>query len=188
MAEILHLLGDFSRDMATHLEGTPDEDGLLQLIRPRQDQFRKAIKATAPDFRPFAKCRGVSEYGDATSEDGLVTLWDGSISDDEFIPQDGRNVIYADEVLARAQKLVRAHAPRSRIQSLKSPSTEPSRESYQTTIHTWSRMNTSHLLYASGMFRLRGCSVTSRSGWSNTSSGSSTSISQNTPMEVCNRR
>ncbi|EMD32900.1 hypothetical protein CERSUDRAFT_76972 [Gelatoporia subvermispora B] len=105
LAEILHLLGDFSRDMATHLEGTPDEDGLLQLIRPRQDQFRKAIKATAPDFRPFAKCRGVSEYGDATSEDGLVTLWDGSISDDEFIPQDGRNVIYADEVLARAQKL-----------------------------------------------------------------------------------
>lgn len=55
LTEILHLIGDFSRDLARHLEGTPDEDGLLQAIRPAHETFKRAIRATAPNFKPFEK-------------------------------------------------------------------------------------------------------------------------------------
>ena len=36
-------------------EGTPEADGLLQSIRPTQMRFRKAIRATAPAFRPYER-------------------------------------------------------------------------------------------------------------------------------------
>ena len=53
LSEIMNLLGLFVRDLERHLEGTPEEGGLLQRIRPSQEQFRREIKATAPDFRPM---------------------------------------------------------------------------------------------------------------------------------------
>ena len=51
--DISTLLHDFASDVARHIEGVPDEDGLLQAIRPAQERFRKIIRMTAPNFRPF---------------------------------------------------------------------------------------------------------------------------------------
>jgi len=42
-------------DLARHVQGVPDEDGLLQAILPAQQKFRVAIRETAPNFRPFEK-------------------------------------------------------------------------------------------------------------------------------------
>jgi hypothetical protein len=47
------LIHSFTVDLARHIEGIPDHDGLLQTIRPAQEKFRKSIRMTAPNFRPF---------------------------------------------------------------------------------------------------------------------------------------
>jgi len=53
LLEILNVLHIFVRDLERHLEGTPNEDGLIQSIRPAQRRFKRAIRSTAPDFRPY---------------------------------------------------------------------------------------------------------------------------------------
>ena len=55
VGEVLQLLGDFVRDLGYRVEGTPEEDGLLQTIRPHQEAFRVAIRRTAPNFVPWKK-------------------------------------------------------------------------------------------------------------------------------------
>lgn len=55
VGEVLHALDVFSRDLSRRLEGTPDKDGLLQTIRPYQQEFRRAIRSTAPNFVPWEK-------------------------------------------------------------------------------------------------------------------------------------
>lgn len=55
VSEIANMLHGFVRDLARHVEGVPDEDGLLQSIRPAQTTFRRAVRATAPEFMPFEK-------------------------------------------------------------------------------------------------------------------------------------
>ncbi|KAF8805211.1 hypothetical protein BYT27DRAFT_7258317 [Phlegmacium glaucopus] len=51
--EIASLLHRFTSDLAHEIRGIPDEDGLIQAIRPAQEKFLKAIRMTAPNFRPF---------------------------------------------------------------------------------------------------------------------------------------
>lgn len=72
--EISSLLHAFTSDLAQEIRGVPDEDGLLQAIRPAQETFRRAIRITAPDFRPFEReFRGTRHLGQATflhSEEG----------------------------------------------------------------------------------------------------------------------
>ncbi|KAJ7889632.1 P-loop containing nucleoside triphosphate hydrolase protein [Mycena leptocephala] len=53
VGEIAALLHGFVGELYKILEGVPRADGLLQIIRPAQEQFRRAIRTTAPDFRPF---------------------------------------------------------------------------------------------------------------------------------------
>ena len=55
LGEIYQLIGDFTRRLTQHVEGTPDPNGLLQSIRPAQLQFRKAVRETAPEFRPYER-------------------------------------------------------------------------------------------------------------------------------------
>ncbi|KAG9123954.1 hypothetical protein FRC07_013378 [Ceratobasidium sp. 392] len=52
---VLSLVMDFHREVATHVEGIPEGDGLIQQIRKAQDKFRQAIRRSAPDFRPFKR-------------------------------------------------------------------------------------------------------------------------------------
>ena len=47
------MISGFSRSLSTYIEGTPDEHGIHQTIRPLHMKFSKAIRDTAPDFRPY---------------------------------------------------------------------------------------------------------------------------------------
>ena len=128
--EILSLLHEFMTDISRHVEGVPDEDGLLQAIRPAQDRFRRAVRGTAPKFRPcewkykgerrlapaaFVSFEegegGVEEDGD--EEDGeqqetQVTEAAGGGEGRKRKHGDvvGHDVIYIDEVYERAHRLV----------------------------------------------------------------------------------
>ncbi|KAF5374338.1 hypothetical protein D9758_004674 [Tetrapyrgos nigripes] len=116
--EITTLLFDFTKDLSSHLEGVPDSDGLLQRIRPAQEDFRRNIRKSAPNFKPFEKKDGKSyrlrqfpfleneneadDDGDADDEnaDGLQASTDTESED--YMPD--KNAIYIDEVLKRAHE------------------------------------------------------------------------------------
>jgi hypothetical protein len=118
--EISSLLHIFTSDLAHEIQGVPDEDGLLQTIRFAQEKFRRAIRMTAPEFRPFElKFKGKRHLGPAKflrSEEGGE--WDqGSESegDDEYSEPGTSNskkrkrassskTIYIDQVMERARQ------------------------------------------------------------------------------------
>ncbi|OCH91060.1 hypothetical protein OBBRIDRAFT_551710 [Obba rivulosa] len=130
----LHLLlSNFSRDLSKQMEGTPYE-GLIQSFKPAQDNFRKAIRATAPDFRPTENPhpRGTAlrpgqlvrpvqavdrtsrrgrPRGRSASHSALDTyIVSGEEDDDDIPPNDGR-AIYVDEVMACAESAVTRELP-----------------------------------------------------------------------------
>ncbi|EGO00516.1 hypothetical protein SERLA73DRAFT_71538 [Serpula lacrymans var. lacrymans S7.3] len=104
--EVLEVVNGFTRALSRRLEGTPDEDGLLQKIRPTQNKFKRAIRATAPEFFPFGKGE--------TSEVSSVPDFIANEEDDDLTPNSKRpaqspsesseKTIYVEDVLARAQK------------------------------------------------------------------------------------
>ena len=51
--EVAKLIKDFDADVRRHIEGVPYKEGIIQRIRNPQGKFRRAIYATAPDFRPL---------------------------------------------------------------------------------------------------------------------------------------
>jgi len=55
VGEILRLIGSFARSIEYLVEGTPDDNGLIQSLREPRRSFKKAIRQTAPDFRPLAR-------------------------------------------------------------------------------------------------------------------------------------
>jgi hypothetical protein len=98
------------------MEGVPNEDGLIQLIRPAQEKFKLAIRQTAPEFRPFEKrFAGSKTFGRAKflkNEEGGVSGTDDDEDGDvdpSFKPK-GRSIgrksrkVYIDEVLKRAHE------------------------------------------------------------------------------------
>jgi hypothetical protein len=62
LREILRLITDLMRAVEKQVEGVPGSEGLLQQIRPQQEEFRTVIRTTAPCFVP--KYRGVLEYSE----------------------------------------------------------------------------------------------------------------------------
>ena len=136
-SEISTLLHSFTSDLLRHVEGVPDDEhstfgagiGLIQAIRPAQDRFRRAIRETAPNFKPFE--RGTSsrrylprpeflrseegdegEASDDQEEGGSVTDMEESANYGS-LDLVGRKrkkptseVIYIDDVLDRAHRLV----------------------------------------------------------------------------------
>ncbi|KAF8504661.1 P-loop containing nucleoside triphosphate hydrolase protein [Russula emetica] len=62
LREILRLITDLTRAVEKQVEGVPGSEGLLQQIRPQQEEFRTVIRTTAPCFVP--KYRGVLEYSE----------------------------------------------------------------------------------------------------------------------------
>jgi hypothetical protein len=120
LSEIMNLLGLFVRNLEHHLEGTPEEGGLLQRIRSSQEQFRGEIKATAPDFRPYEKryaesksirwrafsgneersnCEEQGIFGDSVESEAS-----NNFGQPTFV--DTPRTIYVDEVHERAEKYV----------------------------------------------------------------------------------
>lgn len=53
VAEIIELVSGFSRSLSDYVEGTPDERGIHQIIRPFHIKFGNSIRDSAPDFRPY---------------------------------------------------------------------------------------------------------------------------------------
>jgi hypothetical protein len=56
--EIILLVSNFARELAVHVEGTPDRDGIHQTIRPLSKSFSDDIRNTAPKFSPFERGTG----------------------------------------------------------------------------------------------------------------------------------
>ncbi|KAI9465220.1 P-loop containing nucleoside triphosphate hydrolase protein [Lactarius psammicola] len=55
VAEILKLIGTFVRSIESLVSGTPGASGLMQTLRGPQNEFKRAIRQTAPDFRPLER-------------------------------------------------------------------------------------------------------------------------------------
>ena len=125
--EILSLLHEFMNAISRHVEGVPDEDGLLQAIRPAQERFRRAVRGTAPRFRPFERKYkgerrlapaaflsfeegegGVEEDGDEDDGQQGAQATNGGEQGRKRKHGDvvGHDVIYIDEVYERAHRLV----------------------------------------------------------------------------------
>ena len=56
--EVVLLVSNFARELATYVEGTPDDNGIHQLIRPLNKEFVTMIRGTAQKFCPF----GANEF------------------------------------------------------------------------------------------------------------------------------
>ncbi|KIM36795.1 hypothetical protein M413DRAFT_448928 [Hebeloma cylindrosporum] len=69
-SEISTLLHAFTSDLLRHVQGVPDDEhstfgagiGLIQAIRPAQERFRRAIRETAPNFKPFERDTGGKKH------------------------------------------------------------------------------------------------------------------------------
>lgn len=53
VAKASKIIWDFLGAVEKHLDGTPGKDGLHQSIREPYGVFTTAIRASAPDFRPY---------------------------------------------------------------------------------------------------------------------------------------
>ena len=119
--EIANLLHNFVRDLARHVEGVPDENGLLQLIRPHQERFRREVRRTAPAFLPFerryAGTKTIPKPEFLSSEEDIEDI----LEEPETPPPEGEENIFrfvgsrrglldgmicVDEVLQRASEWV----------------------------------------------------------------------------------
>ncbi|KAF7317583.1 hypothetical protein MKEN_00845300 [Mycena kentingensis (nom. inval.)] len=64
VGEVAGMLARFVDELNRVVEGVPNEEGLIQRIRPAQEAFRRAIFETAPEFCPVERRRakGHSEF------------------------------------------------------------------------------------------------------------------------------
>ncbi|KIJ08216.1 hypothetical protein PAXINDRAFT_89188 [Paxillus involutus ATCC 200175] len=99
VGEVLHVLSSFTRDLSRRLEGTPEEDGLLQTIRPHQQAFKRAIRETAPNFVPWERTPKGRQLPKA---DFLANEGDDKGSESESESEFSKK-IYINEVFDRAQ-------------------------------------------------------------------------------------
>jgi len=96
VGELLRLIGMFCRSIEHVVEGTPDDDGLIQALREPQMVFKKAIRHTAPDFRPHTR---PTLFGKPTVLPKLDFLPDEEI---EGRPSDPSRIIYIEDVMKKA--------------------------------------------------------------------------------------
>jgi hypothetical protein len=97
IGEIASLLHGFVGELHKILEGVPRAEGLLQVIRPAQEQFRRAIRETAPDFRPYERPEeGLDDF--PFPDPAFLSHEDGGT----FHDNSSRIPIFIDQVLGRA--------------------------------------------------------------------------------------
>ncbi|KAK7017181.1 P-loop containing nucleoside triphosphate hydrolase protein [Favolaschia claudopus] len=107
VSEVAGLLHTFVDELGQILEGIPVAGALLQTIRPAQEQFRRAIRNTAPAFRPFEEPDEYIDIDLQFFEPEFLANEDGG-SDEDDDGEDFNAPIFIDQVLARA------HAARTR--------------------------------------------------------------------------
>ena len=49
------MVSNFVRELASYVEGTPDDNGIHQAIRPLNEAFKEEIRGTAQKFSPFVR-------------------------------------------------------------------------------------------------------------------------------------
>ncbi|KAK7043329.1 P-loop containing nucleoside triphosphate hydrolase protein [Favolaschia claudopus] len=99
VGEVAGRLYTFVDALSRILEGVPGADGLLQTIRPAQEAFKRAIRSTAPDFRPFEQHDGSICDAGFSDPDFLVNE-DGDFS--QAATDEEAQAIFIDQVLDRA--------------------------------------------------------------------------------------
>jgi len=115
--EINRLLFQFIADLGKHVNGIPDEDGLMQAIRPAQERFRRAVRATAPNFRPFKR---IEEAVRHIRRAEFLVLEEGDVPDDEYSEDEtDEDEEESDESASEAGQAHAQAAPRG--QKRKSP-------------------------------------------------------------------
>lgn len=111
-SEILTLLHKFSQDLAQQIEGVPDginsaaEQGLIQAIRPEEEKFQKAIRATAPNFSPLEKSVSAKNWEMPFLAPSLLFWEEGFAQDAENTAIPKAPPIHVDEVLETARRYV----------------------------------------------------------------------------------
>ncbi|KAH9924573.1 P-loop containing nucleoside triphosphate hydrolase protein [Fomitopsis serialis] len=106
VGEVYNLVSKFSSALTQYVEGTPGADGLLQIIRPKQQEFKDAIQKTAPDFRPFEKPDADDmQLANLTPPDFL------SNEEVPSLPEDDVGAIYIDEVMNLAVQAITRELP-----------------------------------------------------------------------------
>ncbi|PPR05457.1 hypothetical protein CVT24_008226 [Panaeolus cyanescens] len=97
--EITQLIHVFTNKLAQEVKGTPIRTGLLQRIAPAQNEFRRSIRLTAPNFMPFAM--NGSPYQELEPVEFLVNE-EESFDASEFTR--ASEPVYLDEVMERANE------------------------------------------------------------------------------------
>ncbi|KAF8270214.1 P-loop containing nucleoside triphosphate hydrolase protein [Lactarius quietus] len=107
VAEILRLIGTFVRSIEQLVRGAPDENGLMQKLRGPQTEFKKAIRQTAPDFRPLER----SKTSDITTPVPPPSFLSNEETDWEQEPSNTINPIFVDDVMKKANGAVTRELP-----------------------------------------------------------------------------
>ncbi|KAF8600340.1 P-loop containing nucleoside triphosphate hydrolase protein [Ceratobasidium sp. AG-I] len=88
---LVAILVEFGRDVTRNVDGVPGAGGLVQQLRAQYLKFRKAIRHTAPNFRPFKR-----KFSDVEAD---------SLPDVTFLPEDSmpspKGIVYYDDDIAR---------------------------------------------------------------------------------------
>jgi hypothetical protein len=98
MGDLLKMTGAFVRSVEHIVAGSPDENGLIQVLRGPRDQFKREIRQTAPDFRPLERPRDVNT-SPALPEPRFLS---NEEQESEWQPMDASRAIFVDEVQKRA--------------------------------------------------------------------------------------
>ena len=96
--EIILLISNFARELASYVEGTPDDTGIHQTIRPLNRSFLAEIRATAQKFFPF-------ERGSVVEYEGFYPYSHPTFLSSQVEPQISihtEGVIYVDDVMVMA--------------------------------------------------------------------------------------
>lgn len=107
--EVTTLVHSFIRELDQMIEGVPHADGLIQTIRPAQEEFRRNIRRTAPDFRPFESGQKRGKIQPMFPDPDFLRDEEGREhwfppSNNEQASITARVPIYVDQVLTRAEK------------------------------------------------------------------------------------
>ncbi|KAF9442902.1 hypothetical protein P691DRAFT_797792 [Macrolepiota fuliginosa MF-IS2] len=99
--EVAKLIKDFDADMRQHIEGVPYKEGIVQQIRVPCDRFRRDIRRTAPEFRPFEEPYFGKQKTLAAPE--FLQHEEEGRGDNEDQVESENRPIYVDEVHQRMQ-------------------------------------------------------------------------------------
>ena len=94
---LVHMISYFVKDASDNVEGTFEEDGLVQKVAAAQNRLKRTLRLLTPDFRPYKQ------------SDELQNLPPMPVLDadgDDYGERSGGHqlVLYADQVLEKAVK------------------------------------------------------------------------------------